>query len=63
MNRIKEIRQRRSLTQRQLAEIIGTTQKRISYWETERHTPTLQYAIKIATALECSLEELTRKTA
>ena len=58
MNNIRELRRARSMTQKELADRVGTTQKRICYWERERNIPTLQNAAKIAQALGCRMEDL-----
>lgn len=47
------------LTQNQLAEKVGCTQKDISRYENAHHTPGVQVLLKIAHALNCSIEDLT----
>lgn len=46
------------LTQAQLAEKIGCTQKDISRWEHGVYTPSAAYAVSLANALGCSVEQL-----
>ena len=46
------------LTQNQLAEIVGCTQKDISRYENAHHVPGVQILCKIAQALNCTMEEL-----
>ena len=47
------------LTQKQLAEVVGCTQKDISRYENAHHVPGVQVLIKIAHALNCTIEDLT----
>ena len=39
--RVKTLRQEANLTQEQLAGILGTTQRKVSYWESGRIEPDL----------------------
>lgn len=49
------------LTQGQLAEAIGCTQKDVSRWERGVFSPRVDALVKMASALGCSLEDLIDK--
>lgn len=57
-NRINNLRKQRGLTQRQLAEMAGTTQQTIQRLETGQTTPRFDIAISICRALEAPLPEV-----
>jgi transcriptional regulator with XRE-family HTH domain len=56
--RLQAIRKARSLTQVQLAEAAGTTQRAISYYETEAGFPPAPAVIDLAKALNITTDEL-----
>jgi transcriptional regulator with XRE-family HTH domain len=56
--RLQAIRKARGLTQVQLAEAAGTTQRAISYYETEAGFPPAPAVIDLAKALRISTDEL-----
>ena len=56
--RIKEHRKASGLTQQQLAEAIGATQKQVSAWELGQNEPSLRVLKAIAKVLGCTVEEL-----
>ena len=49
--KIAELRKRRGLTQRMLADKIFTSDKNLSKWETGKALPDLEYLLAICTAL------------
>lgn len=51
-----EQRQARSLSQRELAELCGTTQSAIARFEASARPPKLDTLLRIASALDCELE-------
>lgn len=55
---IKELRTRRGLTQRQLAERIGVTDKAVSKWESGRGLPDITLLEPLAAQLGVSIAEL-----
>lgn len=55
---LKEIRKSRGLTQDELAEKLGVTKQIVSNWEREITPINLEYAIKSAKVLNCTLDEL-----
>lgn len=57
-NKIKTARQRAGLTQQELAEKIGLSQKHISRWELEKFNPKINNLKKIADALQCDITDL-----
>jgi transcriptional regulator with XRE-family HTH domain len=56
--RLQAIRKARGLTQVQLAEAAGTTQRAISYYETEAGFPPAPAVIDLAKALRISTDEM-----
>lgn len=47
MNRLRELRLERNLTQNELAKLLGITQDSISLWENNRRTPDTAYIVKL----------------
>lgn len=58
MNKIKSIRLKRGITQKELAEKIGVKQKDISRWENDVYKPKVDKLIQIAEALSCDIKDL-----
>lgn len=58
MNKIKEIRKIRGLSQKELAEITGTTNINISYLETSRRGLSEKWIEKFSKALNCNKAQL-----
>lgn len=56
--RLMELRQARSLTQVQLAQAASTTQRAISYYETDAEWPTVPQLIALSKALRVSTDAL-----
>lgn len=56
--RIKELRESKNMTQKQLGAKIGTKQSTISGWELGDRTPSVRMLPQIAKALGCRIEEL-----
>lgn len=56
--RLQNIRKARGMTQVQLAEAAGTTQRAVSYYETEAGFPPAPAVIALAKALNVSTDEL-----
>ncbi len=56
--RLKDLRTERGLKQSALAEALGTTQRRISYWETGKVEPDLLSLCKLAEFFSVSLDYL-----
>ena len=58
LNRIKDYRAERGLTQAELAELVGVTRKTVNTVENGIFTPSALLAIKLAKALGVTVEEL-----
>lgn len=58
MNRIREIRQAKGLTQQYVADRLGVNQSMIHDYETEKVELTLTKAVRIADILGCELNDL-----
>lgn len=56
--RIKELRQKKNLTQRQLAKMANTTPTSVSAYEKGQKTPSIEVLCNIANALETSVDWL-----
>ena len=56
--RLRDLRVERGLKQSVLAEALGTTQRRVSYWETGKVEPDLLSLCKIAEFFSVSLDYL-----
>ena len=56
--RIKTLRQEANLTQGQLADVLGTTQRKISYWESGKIEPDLVSLWVIADFFDVSVDYL-----
>ena len=56
--RIRELRQARGLTQRQLAELVGMSIPTVCQWEIGLRTPQTRMLPRIARALGCTIDQL-----
>lgn len=57
-NSLKEIRQSKSLSQQELAEMVGVSRNTISSIETGQYQPTAKLALTLAIALDKKFEEV-----
>ena len=55
---IRELRKHRGLTQEELAERLHLTPQAVSRWETGKTLPDAERIIDLATALNCSADEI-----
>lgn len=55
---IKEMRVKRNLTQKQLAELLGVKQSNISRWEAGTYQPNATTLKKMADVLNCRIDDL-----
>ena len=62
LNRIKDLREDADLTQQQLADRIGITQRKYSYLETGTQQLTDEILIKLADVYHVSIDYLLRQT-
>lgn len=56
--RLKKIRQEHKLTQIELANMLGISQKSYSHWETQKTEPNYENLVKLADLFEVSLDWL-----
>lgn len=56
--RLRELRQARKLTQQRLSEISGVAREIINRIETGKSSPEVGTLIRLAKALECTLDDL-----
>ena len=57
-NRLKEIRGKLGLSQKQLADLVGVSRNTISSIETGQFNPTAKLALILCIALECKFEDI-----
>ena len=60
--KIKEFREERFMTQKQLADEIGSSQRNVSHWENGTNEPDVSTLIKLADLFGVSLDELCGRT-
>ena len=60
LNRVKELRIGRGLTQEQLAEAVGVSRQSINSIERDRYVPSLPLALTFARVFGCSTDEIFR---
>ncbi len=58
MNRIKEFRKKKNLSQSDIAEIMEVKQNTVSQWETGERTPGLIQGLRLAEILGTTVESL-----
>lgn len=58
MNKIKEFRKNKKISQVDIANIMKVKQNTISQWENETRIPNVKQAIKLAEILETTVENL-----
>lgn len=58
-NRLKYVREEHDLSQTELAEKLGMTQKAVSSWENDRTYPRMQQLVEMCSIYNCTLEYLT----
>ena len=56
--KLKERRRQKALTQAQLAQAVGVTRQSIIAIEKGKYKPSIELALKLARALECTVEDL-----
>lgn len=61
-DRLKQLRNERNLTQKELAEYIGTTRATLASWETGRREPDMETLRKLSEYFNVSLDWLMGKT-
>ena len=58
MNKIKEFRKRKQLSQSDIAKLMNIKQNTISQWENETRIPNVKQGLKLAEILETTIEGL-----
>lgn len=58
MNKIKEFRKRKQLSQSDIAKLMNIKQNTISQWENEIRIPNVMQGLKLAEILETTVESL-----
>ena len=58
MNKIKEFRKRKKLSQSDISKLLEIKQNTFSQWETGERTPNIIQAIRLAEILETTVENL-----
>ena len=58
MNRIRELRQKKQLTQEELARLLGVDRSAVARWETGSNLPRAEKLITLARVFGCSVDEL-----
>lgn len=58
---LKKQREKRGITQAELAKKLGVTQEAVTKWETGRNKPRASTLIKLAEILDCSVDELLKE--
>ena len=60
--RLKELRKEKNLLQSELAKALNTTQRKISYWESEKIEPDIASLWKLSDFFEVSVDYLIGKS-
>ena len=58
MNKIKELRLAKKLSQQALADLIEMKQQRVGEWEIGKYKPNVDSLIKLSKALDCDINDL-----
>lgn len=61
MNRLKELREQKNITQIQLAELLNVTQSAVTKWENGESMPRAEKLIQLAKLFDCTVDELLEK--
>ena len=61
MNRLKELREQKNITQIQLAELLNVTQSAVTKWETGESRPRAEKLIQLAKLFDCTVDELLKE--
>ena len=56
--RLKELRKKRGLTQKELAQLISAKNNSVSNWENDQNIPTASVVFSLARALNVTIEDL-----
>ncbi len=57
---LNSIRKNKGISQKELAEAVGVTERRLQGWEYGEREPDIRHLIALADALECTVDQLIR---
>ena len=60
MNRIRELRQEKHLSQEELARLLGVDRSAVARWEAGSNAPRMERLLALARIFDCSLDDLIR---
>lgn len=60
MSTLKQLRERKGMTQKELAKSLGVDQSAVSLWEKGKTSPRADVAIRITQLLDCTLDDIYR---
>ena len=58
MNRIRELRQEKQLSQEELARLLGVDRSAVAKWETGTNLPRAEKLLMLAKIFDCTLDEI-----
>ena len=58
MNRIRELRQKKHLSQEELARLLGVDRSAVAKWETETNLPRAEKLLQMAEIFDCSVDKI-----
>ena len=58
MNRIRELRQKKYLSQEELARLLGVDRSAVAKWETETNLPRAEKLLQMAEIFDCSVDKI-----
>lgn len=58
MDRLREMREKRGLTQQQVADALHVTRPTVVYWEQGKNMPHLKHISGLAAILKCKVSDL-----
>lgn len=58
MKQLRAIRKRMNMTQQQLADVLGVSRTTVTMWETSPSMPSARMLVKLADALDVTVDEL-----
>ncbi|MBQ7499237.1 MAG: helix-turn-helix transcriptional regulator [Selenomonas sp.] len=62
MNRIRELRQEKQLSQEELARLLGVDRSSVARWELGSNSPRMDKLLALAKIFGCSLDELVQES-
>lgn len=62
MTNIKRLRDKRGMTQDELAAHLNVSRSTVAMWETNKNIPPTKILLKLAAALGCTIDDLLKET-